>query len=233
VSGLHLVRIPIDAPRLLRFASGHGITREDETLGYTLHAWFAALFGNAKPKPFRYFERRHEVLAYAGTDAATLLAHAQAFASPDAWAALDPEGVVSKPMPEVWRKGQRLRLEVLTCPVSRQGDEEKDIYLRAIDRSGNDAVTRAEVYRAWFARHWVGTATLAHIDLIGMQASSRLLRRDRSHGGNRIKGVERPSALFAADATVEDGERFAALLAHGIGRHRAFGFGMILLSPAL
>jgi len=97
MSDLHLLRIPIDAPRLLRFATEHGIKQEDETLGYTLHAWFAALFRDQAPKPFRYIERRSEVLAYASTDAATLLAQAQAFASPQAWAALDPEGVASKP----------------------------------------------------------------------------------------------------------------------------------------
>jgi CRISPR system Cascade subunit CasE len=231
MSGLHLVRIPIDVPKLLRFAREHGILQEDETLGYTLHGWLAALFGNVAPKPFRYFERRHEVLAYARADAATLLAHAQAYASPHAWAALDPAGVFSKPMPEVWRQGQRLRLEVFTCPVSRQEGEEKDIYLRALDRYGDDALARSDIYRAWFARQWVGTAVLGHIELIGMQARSRLLRRDRSHGGNRVKVVERPLALLAAEATVEDGERFAALLARGIGRHRAFGLGMVLLSP--
>jgi len=31
---------------------------------------------------------------------------------------------------------------------------------------------------------------------------------------------------------VRDSAAFAALLARGIGRHRAFGFGMLLLKPA-
>src|SRR5690606_15891133 len=104
MSTLHLLRIPIHVPQLLRFAMGHGITREDETLGYCLHAWLAALFGNQSPKPFRYFERRGEVMAYARADAAALLEHAQAFASPQAWAALDPEGFASKPLPDTWRE---------------------------------------------------------------------------------------------------------------------------------
>ena len=60
--------------------------------------------------------------------------------------------------------------------------------------------------------------------------SVRMLRRDRS-GGNRLRGVERPQALFGGTAVIRDGERFAALLARGIGRHRAFGSGMVLLSP--
>lgn len=230
MSALHLVRIPVDAPRLLRFAMDHGITQEDETLGYTLHAWFAALFGELAPKPFRYFERRGEVLGYAQLDAASLISQAQSFAHPMAWQALDAEGVASKPMPASWRPGQRLRLEVLACPISRKDAEEKDVYLRTIDRLGEAAPTRPETYRQWFAAQWAQVARLESIELLGLSARRRLLRRDHSNG-NRLRLVERPQALFAADAVVLDGEAFAARLARGIGRHRAFGFGMVLLAP--
>lgn len=230
MSGLHLVRIPIVAPRLLRFAAEQGITQEEEGLGYTLHAWFAALFGEAAPKPFRYFERRHEVFGYSARSAAELLERAQAFASPQAWATLDPAGFFSKPMPAGWRAGQRLHLEVMTCPVSRKGDEEKDLYLRALDRLGADAPPRGEVYRQWFASQWNGAAQLAEVALLGMAARTRLLRRARN-GTNQLRIVERPQALLAADAVIVDPDRFTGLLARGIGRHRAFGFGMVLLAP--
>lgn len=227
---LHLLRIPVDPPRLLRFAYEHGIKQEDETLGYTLHAWFAALFGELSPKPFRYFERRREVLAYARKDAASLFDHAQTFAQPIAWQALDVEGVASKPMPQRWRTGQRLRLEVLTCPVARKDDEEKDVYLRALDRLGDAAPSRAEVYRQWFAAQWGDAVCLESVELIGMSARSSLLRRDRRNG-NRLRRVERPQALFAADVVIQNAEAFAERLARGVGRHRAFGFGMVLLAP--
>ncbi|GAB6067652.1 hypothetical protein JCM13664_09700 [Methylothermus subterraneus] len=230
MSGLHLIRIPVDAPRLLCFAAEHGITQEDETLGYTLHAWFAALFGAAAPKPFRYFERRQEVLGYTMHPATELLERAQAFAPPLAWAALDLDGVASKPMPASWRQGQRLHLEVLVCPVSRKDGEEKDVYLRALDRMGEAAPPRAEVYRDWFLRQWEGAAQLQGVRLLGMGARSRLLRRDHS-SDRRLRTVERPQALFAAEAVIADPARFAERLARGIGRHRAFGFGMVLLAP--
>mgnify|MGYP001627059124 CR=1 FL=1 len=230
MSVLHLVRIPLNPPRLLRFAFEHGITQEDENLGYTLHAWFTALFGELAPKPFRYFERRSEVLAYATADAATLLARARAVASPQAWEALVPDGVASKPMPEVWQAGQRLRLEVLTCPVSRKGDVEKDLYLWTLDRLGEAAPPRAEVYRAWFTAQWADAVRFDQLELLGMNARSRLLRRARD-GASRLRVVERPQALFGANVVICDAERFSALLARGIGRHRAFGFGMVLLAP--
>jgi len=230
MSSLHLVRIPIHAPRLLRFAVDHGITEEDETLGYTLHAWFAALFGEEAPKPFRYLERRSEVLGYARRPASELLQRAQAFASPGAWSAMVAEGLTSKPMPTEWRSGLRLRLEVLACPVSRKDNEEKDVYLRALDRTGAETPPRSEVYRQWFMAQWREALRLEQVELLGMSARSQLLRRARN-GGNRLRVVERPQALFGADAVVQDGTAFAAQLARGIGRHRAFGFGMVLLAP--
>lgn len=227
---LHLLRIPVVAPRLLRFAVDHGITQEEDGLGYTLHAWFAALFGEGAPKPFRYMERRQEVLAYSGASAGEWLERAQAFASPHAWAALDPGGLVSKPMPAVWRSGQRVHVEVLACPVARQGDEEKDLYLRALDRLGDQAPSRGEVYLNWFSAQWSRAVAFEQVELLGMQARTRLLRRARN-GHNRLRIVERPQALFAGNAEVQDGEAFHDLLARGIGRHRAFGFGMVLISP--
>ncbi|QGU33451.1 type I-E CRISPR-associated protein Cas6/Cse3/CasE [Thermochromatium tepidum] len=230
MSALHLLRLPIDPPRLLRFAFEHGIREEDETLGYTLHAWLAALFGEAAPKPFRYFESRREVLAYAPHDAPTLLDRAERCGSLAALAALDRANVASKPMPEDWRLGQRLHLEVLACPVSRRDDEEKDVFLRALDRQGDAVPPRGEVYRRWFLRQWQGTVEFEHLELLGMRACVPLLRRDRN-GANRLKRIERPLALFAGEGMIRDPGGFAALLTRGIGRHRAFGFGMILLGP--
>ena len=230
MSTLHLIRLPLYPPRLIRFAFEHGIRQEDETLGYTLHAWLSALFGEAVPKPFRYFERQQKVLAYAPVDAQSLLMIAEERGSLAALAALDATNVASKPMPTEWRAGQRLHLEVLTCPVSRKDAEEKDVYLRALDRQDDATPLRAEVYRHWFARQWQEVVALEQVELLGMSARARLLRRAR-RGGNRLLSIERPQALFAAEAVIREPARFADYLARGIGRHRAFGYGMVLLAP--
>lgn len=227
---LHLIRLPLHLPRLLRFAFEHGIRQEDETLGYTLHAWLAALFGEAAPKPFRYFEARQEVLAYAREEASQLLARAEERGQLAALAALDASQVGSKPLLETWKAGQRLHIEVLTCPVSRRDDEEKDVFLRAVENLGEAAPPRAEVYRQWFLRQWKGVVTFESLHLLGMSARVRQLRRARN-GSNRLKIVERPQAIFSGNVILREPERFAAFLSRGIGRHRAFGFGMVLLAP--
>lgn len=232
MSELHLIRIPVRAPKLLRFAREKGILQPDDTFGYTLHAWLSDLFGKKAPKPFRYFERRQEILGYATQPAQALQESAQSTASPLAWEALDTEGLASKPMPSEWRPGLMFHAEVLVCPVSRKDDEEKDIFLRAVDRFGSAIPPRAAVYSQWFTQQWGNTVRVHDVQLQGLQARVRHLRRNRSGGDNRLQVVERPQALFTATIEVLDGEAFGRLLARGIGRHRAFGFGMILLGRA-
>lgn len=233
MNSLHLVRLRLDRPPLMRFARDQGLLRDDdEGHGYVLHAWLAAMFGLHAPRPFRLLESNGELLGYTAADAATLTDHAQAFATPQAWSALVPGSLATKPMPIAWRTGQRLQLDVLACPISRKGGSEKDVYLRALDRLGDATPSRADVYLDWFSRQCAGAVTIEHAELYGL-ARRRLLRRGRPDGGlRRLHGIERPQALFRAVAQIQDVSAFGLLLARGIGRHRAFGFGMLLLSPA-
>jgi CRISPR system Cascade subunit CasE len=66
---------------------------------------------------------------------------------------------------------------------------------------------------------------------------ARLARRGApDEAGRRALTVEGrqgggPDVILAGELTVADAEGFLALLARGVGRHRAFGFGMLLLSP--
>lgn len=60
---------------------------------------------------------------------------------------------------------------------------------------------------------------------------TRLLARDRGGPRTRSAAVDGPDALVTGTLVVTDAEAFAAGLARGVGRHRAFGFGMLLLTP--
>lgn len=227
---LHMVRIPFNPPQLLRFARDHEVKRDDEDLGYTMHAWFAAMFRTHAPKPFRVMAKQREVLGYSLVPATELLDAARSFATPLAWSALVEGGVASKPMPGSWRSGQRLHLESLTCPVSRKEGEEKDVYLRALDRLGEEAPSRSEVYSDWFVRQIGQAATVERVEVLGVTSRAPMLRRARN-GNSRLLTIERPSALLSAEVNVGASELFATLLTRGIGRHRTFGYGMVLLSP--
>jgi CRISPR system Cascade subunit CasE len=231
MSTLHLVRLPLRPPQLLRFAAEQGIADPDPLLGYTCHAWLTALLGKLAPKPFRYIERRREVLGYVNADRSALLEHAKAFAPPLAWDALDATGVATKLMPNNWRVGKTLQLEVLLCPVVRQRANEKDAYLHALDRLGNQAPTRVDVYRQWFTARCDKALSFGNVEVRGLQSRVAMLRRARN-GQNRLLRIQRPQVLLSATAAIADKDEFAMLVAAGVGRHRAFGFGMLLLAPA-
>ena len=229
---MHLVQMRLDPAALIRFAADQRLAaHNDEDGGYVLHAWLTAMFGAAAPKPFRWIERKGEVLGYAGHDAATLLEHAKAFASPLAYAALQPSTLLTKQMPDTWRTDHRLAVEVLACPISRMGKTEKDVFLRELDRHGEAAPSREAAYLAWFERQWGEAVHVERVELRGFERG-RVLRRGKAGDGRVQRAFERPRALFAGVIRVRDPGAFADCLARGIGRHRAFGFGMVLLSPA-
>jgi CRISPR system Cascade subunit CasE len=123
-------------------------------------------------------------------------------------------------------------------------------------RGGKDAEaalpTREAVYRDWLAARMVGAAGLADVRLVSMR-DARLWRKGTPGEGapRRMYGygdaacaakprpvragramLGRREAVFEGRLRVTDPAAFASLLARGVGRHRAFGFGMLLLRPA-
>ncbi|WP_206199269.1 type I-E CRISPR-associated protein Cas6/Cse3/CasE [Parasulfuritortus cantonensis] len=237
---MHMIELPLDAAALTRFAwhQGHAAKQgySDEDFGYAAHAWLAATLGELAPRPFRLQETRRglRLLGYALQPAQHLAEHARTFALPAALAVCDWDTAASKEMPTTWHVGQRLGFEVRACPVSR-GERERDLYLVEVDEakaSGREPANRSEVYGTWLDRQF-GQNEAAKAELITLAGFRRVrsLRQSRAGQDHRHHGVERPDALFTGELRVLDPDVFASLLARGIGRHRAFGFGMLLLRP--
>jgi CRISPR system Cascade subunit CasE len=84
--------------------------------------------------------------------------------------------------------------------------------------------TREEVYLSWLADRLGSAATL---DL----TSSRLASFERSEARRNGRRVEGPDAVIHGTLLVGDPGAFTEALAKGIGRHRAYGYGMLLLRP--
>lgn len=103
---------------------------------------------------------------------------------------------------------------------------------------------RAEVYRAWLGRELSAprpeaeppvtqaAAVLVKAELVEF-AREPLRRKGERPGaeGPRRHRLERPNAVLEGTLRVDDAAAFRALLARGLGRHRAFGFGMLLVRP--
>jgi CRISPR system Cascade subunit CasE len=232
----HMLRMELDGAALMRFAAAQGLARvDDDGFGYTLHAWLAAVFGALAPKPFHLQSVRgpypYVLLGYAGCDHVALMERAHAFADPLAFGVLRPESLASKLMPRSWRRGQRLRMDVLACPMTRKDSVEKDVYLRVLDRLGEAAPERPQVYGDWLRRQLDPAVTL-HGVRIDSLSRVRIARRVPARGGGRrLIQIERPQVLFSALAEIRDAVAFDRALQRGVGRHRAFGFGMLLLRP--
>lgn len=91
---------------------------------------------------------------------------------------------------------------------------------------------RTEIYLDWFDRLAAGKAGIEVL-------SRRLLARRwlqlyrRSAGGHREgRKLCRPEIVVGGRLRITEQDQFRGLLGHGLGRHKSFGFGMLMLRPA-
>jgi len=242
---LHMLQLHPDPRALVRFLVSQGLNDAgDGDLGYGIHAWLKATFGDLAPAPFRLrLDSRQlkppKLLAYTQQCRDRLLDQALTFAEPTARAvcALEKDLAVAElPGPECWLAGRRLGFEVLACPVARKTGTgvERDIFLHHADRASADTgLNRAKIYGDWLGGQLDGAARLDQVELAGFRLARQLRRgRHDDWDGRKNNRLTRPAALLQGVLEVRDGAAFHGRLARGIGRHRAFGYGMLLLRPA-
>jgi CRISPR system Cascade subunit CasE len=242
---LHLLRFDPDMMQVAAWLAAEKLTpggNDDD--GYGWHALLVAAFGkDAAPKPFRAFARRGrstQLLAYANAEAAALQARAAEFADPKAMAALGVDALASKPMP-AFAAGRRLGFSARLRPtvrIDKPGDRTKsrelDAYVAAqLATSAGGKPDQKSVYAEW-ARTRLGEAgvEVESLRLDGLESSCVLRRAFGGPDGSRpLVRIPGHSVTVAGMLRIGDADCFAALLARGLGRHRAFGYGMMLLSP--
>lgn len=239
---LNMLQIDLAPGALLGFLRGQGLShRIGEDLGYGVHAWLTATFGQLAPTPFRLQLDANgkgtlRLLAYSDQGKEALLAAAKANAQPDARQVCEFDADLRMArLPETWTPGREFGFEVLLCPVARKSRSgvEKDAFLQRADHaSPTDTLDRGQVYAEWLGDRLAGAAVLRHAELRGflLVGQTRATQR-QDHGPRTRHMLRRPEALMAGRLQVADGTRFERLLARGVGRHRAFGYGMLLLRP--
>ena len=231
-----------DVGRLMRLAMRERLLPPGDDLGYALHVVLAASFADASPKPFTWCapgatpRGPARLLCYSATALDALVIHASRFADPAFLSVLDLASAASKEMPTSFADGSRLNFRLRVRPVLRTGKErdgsggkERDAYL---DNSESlSGKTRGECYIAWMGERMAANgARLERAALHSFQLT-RLMTRDRSSAKSRIDAPTGPDAVVGGTLAVTDTAAFSQLLARGIGRFRAFGFGMLLLAP--
>lgn len=199
---------------------------------------------------------RGAIYAYTTASKDELIDAFNSAAPPESSSILTIARLATKDMPDAWAKGRRLGFDVRVRPVMRvkgnlpvprqpgkfyQKGHELDAFFVEAQRSWPDSRpritsdgegipsgmilasrTREAVYRDWLAARLEGAAELdpARTTMTGFERA--IVARD----GHRTEG---PDATFQGELTITDPAAFASLLAGGVGRHKAYGYGMLLL----
>jgi CRISPR system Cascade subunit CasE len=254
---LHLLHTRPDPRRLAAWAARHGLLHAQGDLGYALHALLHAAFGAQAPQPFRYLDAAQGLLAYTRMTPDELRGHT-ALADPDVAAALglgataEHDGCSLRAFPTRWPIGHVLGFEVRVRPIIREGAtrQERDAFLAAVqaaEAEGSEPDDRSAVYRRWLieqlsvregggasAEPWQGAvevidARMERFRLLDVMRQTQA--KSTASPQRQRRAVGGPDAVLAGRLRVVDAQAFAALLARGVGRHRAFGFGMLMLRP--
>ena len=250
----HMMHAQVDMKELRRWAAERGLI-EGIWLdtGHALHTLMSLMFGKGAVQPFRLLPSRGgrlgSLYGYTDDDQPALRESGTTTATPDAMAVLNPERVRTKPMRLNFEAGARLGFDVRVRPVRRLGKgrpgragkpmspkgAEIDAFrteVMRLEREGGPTgrcdlaqagVTHERIYRDWLQERMRG----AELETF------RLARLN--HNGGRRSGErlpDGPDAVIHGTVKVTVPEAFANTIAHGVGRHKAFGYGMLLLRPA-
>ncbi len=240
---LYLLHLQPDPQRLAVWAARHRLLDKSGDLGYALHGLFLAAFGQRAPRSFRYLDAEQGLLAYTGLNA-TEMQQLAAVAPPDVAAALGlgatphRPGINIRAFPAHWPVGHSLGFDVRVRPVIREGQtgKERDAFLLAVEKSDGAVVDRGQIYGNWLREHLgrQGGAEVIDVELNRFQLLDVMRQTQKSEcdTARRRRTVSGPDVVLTGQLRVTDPGAFAELLARGIGRHRAFGFGLLLLRPA-
>jgi CRISPR system Cascade subunit CasE len=241
---LGLVRLNLDPRHLVELGRRRRLPFRDMDTGYLVHCALGELFGDAAPMPFAVTDQRGhsiEVLAYTDRDAEALRGEASTVTDPWLSSLCDWNDLHVKALPTDWPTGTRLRFRATVCPVVRmprgctthRPGAELDAFLtRCATVESDTPVDRQHVYQEWFASQVerLGGAKLLRTSVESFQLN-RLSRRTQGEQ-RQTRMPRRPAATISGALEVTLSTAFDRMLRRGIGRHRAFGFGMLLLSKA-
>lgn len=241
MSALSLVQIEPDREAFARWATlqeqrlGLKASNHATDNGYAWHSLLTAAFGKEAPRPFvdRHSLRSNVLLGYAPVEPGGL----QATPNIDDLAlnALAIGRMRMNLMPEKWRGGQTLSFEVRCRPIVRTRRHARSGKIDEMDAAvhaaiENPEVNREQAYADWLERE-LGRKDACQMERVQMASFRRTHILRRNQGGKRApKLIEGPEAWLVGRLTIVQPAAFDALLRRGLGRHRAFGFGCLVVA---
>ena len=234
---LQMIRAEISVREFQRWMGARRLQDPD----HAMHCLLTECFGDLAPKPFRLIVPRGGstgcLYGYGQADADALRESIAICAEPLQSRIIPANGIDSKAMPMEWQAGKRLGFEVRIRPIVRKargsGHEEAEVDAFQVKAETfppkEMPYTREKIYAGWlsgqFERKGGATLDTGSVQLVSFQ-------RTRAHRKLRSRHTEGPDAVMRGVLTVTESTKFARMLSGGIGRHRAYGYGMLLLRPA-
>lgn len=252
MSDLRMIRQVVMLDRLRELSRIHGFWPDE---GRMLHHALSECFGKRTIQPFRLLRGRN------GSNLATLYGYcccsdeelksiSAKVAPPEFHELFSPATLQSKAMPREWQMRQRLAFDLRVVPVRRlmraappwpnlaarskqyAKGAELDVFLvdamrkwpSGIPQSVERAELRQELYLTWLAERLQPAAEL-------VLEASRVARSRRITLLRGKSRQDRPEAIVHGELVVTDSQAFTDMVTRGVGRHAAYGFGMLLLRP--
>jgi len=241
MTALHMISFPVDLRELRRLTAVHGLDQDE---GRTLHHLLSEAFGKSAVQPFRLMPGRNgartaTLYGYTTRTEAELRAALEDTAPPESGKVFGTEHLVLKAMPERWNAGRRLAFDIRVRPVRRlhapvgsfaRKGAEVDAWLIEVlrqfpERPPDDIglkIRRDHVYARWLIERLDGAALVESLRMTRFEQAPAIRKGNSSRG---------PDVTFQGELTISDSAAFAEKLRHGVGRHTAYGYGMLLLRP--
>ena len=231
MSGIYLMRADINLPNMARWAAEERHSDPDRTA----HCLLTESFGpEDAPRPFVIKAREEDgrpsgtLLAYTKLTAEELRELAERHQRLVHSAVLNPEAIKTVRTPTQWEKGQTLEFDIRTKPTKRSSSRqdggngrEQDFFLASSAES-----SRSETYCYWLAAtmNRQGALSADPEAMIVSQLSLRRTRRQNNSGWHTG-----PDVTIIGTAKVINPELMEQAIAKGLGRHKGYGYGMLLL----
>jgi CRISPR system Cascade subunit CasE len=220
MTALHLAQIVLDARATFEWAHDRGFAQDQD---YTIHAATRRAFGTLAPQPWVVRAGNESKIVILGYGAATCdeLRNAMATAEADLRdAVLDIKAKLVPVIPS----NACLAFQVRVCPIARRRDKEGKPHEEDVAAGCGD---RATIYQDWLTEKLAGAANIKSCALTRFQLI-RAYRHARNAPVQRIRGWY-TDATLSGTLEVIDRDLFRTKLAGGVGRHKSFGFGALLL----
>jgi CRISPR system Cascade subunit CasE len=220
-----MLQIEADLEKLVKWSN---VRKLGSDIGYACHAAMCDAYSTMRLKPFNYEQkgRMLKIIGYGRSSSEEMKATALETAEPDVFNIF--QTVQSKEMPTEWIVGKKYHFALRATPT-RQGHVEsrrieRDAFL--FEHGNRDRFT---VYQNWLREKLDNTTYIDSCEVEAFTLVDATRRTPNNNGIKMPKTIVLPDVSFSGVLTVMDSDRFSNLIKGGIGRHKAFGFGALML----